>query len=143
MAKLQYWFVLIITSLPSISYAQGASLQNLFKNFLTFISETLIPFLLGIGFLFIVINAFRYFILGGADEKAQEKAKSLAIYGVAAFVFLIIFFGLVNLISESIGLEKETAPTSDYQKLKERTRGTSPDPCDPATYNPAFCPGGV
>jgi len=116
MHKYQSLIVFLITFLPAIASAQGTSLQNLFKNLLTFFSGTLIPFLLGIAFLFFVINAFRYFILGGADEKAQEKAKSLAIYGVAAFVFLITFFGIVNLLSDSIGLNKTERPCPDFMK---------------------------
>lgn len=143
MTKYQYLLVSLLTFLPAVSNAQGSSLQNLFENFLTFIFETLVPFLFGIAFLFIVINIFRYFILGGADEKAREKAKSLAIYGVAAFVFLVIFFGIVNLLSDSLGLGGKEAPTSDYQKRKPGSGGTSPDPCDPSTYNPYLCPGGV
>lgn len=114
MAKFQYWFVVLITFLPTISYAQGTSLQNLFLGLMDFFSYTVIPFLFGIAFLFFVINAFRYFILGGSDEKAREKAKSLAIYGIAAFVFLTIFFGIVNLLSESIGLQGYDSPIPDY-----------------------------
>lgn len=114
MVKYQYWLVALIISLPAISYAQEASLQSLFKNLLVFFSDTLIPFLLGMAFLFFVINVFRYFILGGANEEAQKKAKSLAIYGVTAFVFLIIFFGLVYLLVETTGLEGVPAPTPDY-----------------------------
>ncbi|HMO78445.1 MAG TPA: hypothetical protein PKA42_03785 [Candidatus Paceibacterota bacterium] len=119
MYKYQSQIVFLITFLPAIAYAQGTSLQNLFKNLLEFFSGVIIPFLFGIAFLFIVINVFRYFILGGHDEDGQKRAKGLALYGVAAFVFLVVFFGVVNLLSDAIGLGGAEAPCPDYMEGPE------------------------
>jgi uncharacterized membrane protein YidH (DUF202 family) len=94
--------------------ASAASAQELIKNVLIFANTRLLPFLLGIAFLFIVYNAFRFFIVEGASKEGQTKAKSLAIYGVLAFVFIVIFWGAVKLLSESIGLQGQKAPTPDY-----------------------------
>ncbi len=87
-------------------------------NIVTFLSDTVIPFLLGIAFLFMVINGVRYFILGSTSEDGRDKAKALAIYGVLAFVIIIIFWGIVNLLVDSIGLGGETQPDQDYVKMK-------------------------
>lgn len=103
--------------LPFFAYAQ--SLQGVFKNILTFINSALIPFIIGIAFLFFVINTIRYFVIGAANEDSREKAKALAIYGVMAFVFITVFWGIVNLFSSSIGLEGKTAPESDYVKMNK------------------------
>lgn len=105
---------------PVIALAQSPltpSFQNLFTNLLLFINSTLVPFLLGIGFLFIAINVVRYFIIGGSSEEGREKAKSLAIYGVGAFVFLLVFWGIVNMIANSIGLSGCRPVQSDYVQL--------------------------
>lgn len=93
---------IILAAFPFITHAQ--SFQSLFGNIITFIDRVLIPFLFGMAFLFFVINVFRYFIVGGGNPDAQESAKSLATYGVAAFVFLIIFWGIVNMLISSIGI---------------------------------------
>jgi uncharacterized membrane protein YidH (DUF202 family) len=94
--------------------ASAANAQTLIKNVLIFANTKLLPFLLGIAFLFIVWNIFRFFVVEGASKDGQTKAKSLAIYGVMAFVFIVIFWGAVNLLSESIGLQRQKAPTPDY-----------------------------
>lgn len=113
---------IVLFSFPLLSFAQATStaptggLQLFFKNLLDFINTTLIPFILGIGFLFFVFNAFRYFILQGDTDDGREKAKSLAIYSVLAFVIVVIFWGIVNLLTSSTGLAGKTAPEFDYVK---------------------------
>ena len=109
---MQYLFLLGVLILPSLTYA--ASFQETFKNLLEFTNTRLLPFLLGIGFLFIVLNSIRYFVVEGANEDGREKAKRLAIYGTLAFVMIVVFWGLVNLISNSIGLADDTGPKIDY-----------------------------
>ena len=102
----------IVALLPYVAHA--ASIQGLIKNVLIFANTKLLPFLLGIAFLFIVYNAFKFFIVEGATKEGQGKAKNLAIYGVLAFVFIVIFWGLVNFFAESIGLSGQKAPQFDY-----------------------------
>lgn len=121
-------FLLLVAATPSIASAQAGSFQNLFSGILGFIGSTLIPLLFTLAFLFFVINVIRYFVIGGSNEEAQESAKSLAIYGVGAFVFLIIFWGIVNLITSSIGLGNCAQPTSDY---------VNPNAYDPCGSAPA------
>jgi succinate dehydrogenase/fumarate reductase cytochrome b subunit len=107
--------ITIFLFLPLITFAQ--SLQTFLGNFVIVTNTAIVPFLWAIAFLFFVINAFRYFILGSTDKEGQEKARALIIYSVAAFVLITIFFGLVNLIANSIGLEGGTPPPSDYTVL--------------------------
>jgi uncharacterized membrane protein YidH (DUF202 family) len=105
--------LLLTTALfPFLTHADSA--QEDIKNILTFSNTVLLPFILGIGFLFVVINAVRFFVIEGASEDGQEKGKALAIYSVSAFVIIVIFWGVVNLLASSFGFAGETAPTSDY-----------------------------
>jgi len=90
-------------------------LQSLINGILGFINEIGIPFLLGIAFLFFIINVIRYFVFGSAEEEGRKNAKNLAIYSVTGFVILIIFWGIVNLISNSIGLSGVAQPEFDYK----------------------------
>lgn len=117
---------LLLTALTPLSAsAQATSLQNALGGFLGFINSTLIPFLFGMAFLFFVINAIRYFVIGGSNQEGQEAAKSLATYGIAAFVFLLIFWGIITMIVNTTGLGADTCtqPSPDYYD------GTAPPDC--------------
>jgi hypothetical protein len=112
----------LVTLMPSFVYAQTASLETLLKGIVGFTNNTLIPFLVGIAFLFFVINVFRYFILNGENEKGQENAKNLAMYSVAAFVFFsfVLSFGPVFPWSP-IPFQRIEYHLSFYAQLRHKT----------------------
>ena len=87
--------------------ASGGPFGELLRNILGFTQTTLIPFIIGIGFLVFVWGMFKYFILGGANEDAQKEGKNLMIYATLAFLFIIIFWGVVNLLADSTGLQND------------------------------------
>ena len=99
--------------LPFISSAQiadsadGGAFQDLLENILEFTNDVLIPFIIGIGFLVFVYGMFKYFIAGGADESKREDGKKLMIYATLGFVLIVVFWGVVNLLASSTGLEGE------------------------------------
>jgi hypothetical protein len=111
------FLVTMLTIMPAVAYAQG--LQGFFINIVRFISNAVIPFLLGVAFLFFVINVFRFFIVGATNDESQKKAKNLATYSILAFVTIVVFWGVVNLLSSSLGIaaNKRDIPTSDYFRV--------------------------
>lgn len=98
----------------------GGPFQALLKNILTFTNQVLIPFIIGIGFLVFVWGMFQYFIAGGANDDSKEKGKSLMIYATLGFLLIIVFWGVINLLSNSTGLQNET--------LENRPQVTNPIP---------------
>jgi len=110
----------ILTSLtlflfPVMAGAQGIAnsadagpFQDLLENILIFSNDVLIPFILGIGFLVLVWGIFKYFIFGGANDEAKEQGKSLIIYATLGFVLIIVFWGIVNLLTTSTGLVNQS-----------------------------------
>lgn len=116
MKAFQHILTITLFSLPSITFAATASLQNLLKNIPEFINKELIPFLIGIAFLTLIYNVVRYFVVEGGNENARENAKNIALYSTFAFVFLIIFAGIVNMLVDSSGLQTNKAPCPDYNK---------------------------
>jgi len=91
--------------------ADGGQFGTLLRNILGFSNSVLIPFILGIGFLVFVWGMFKFFIVGGANDDAKEQGKSLMVYATLGFVFIIIFWGIVNLVATSTGLDDEDAVT--------------------------------
>lgn len=105
-------FVTAALALPFAASAQfdpsGGELGQLLANIIIFTNTVLIPFIIGIGFLSFVWGMFKFFILGGADDEKKEQGKSLMVWATVGFVVIIIFFGIVNLLTQSSGLQGET-----------------------------------
>lgn len=81
----------------------GGAFGTLLNNILTFSSNVLIPFILGIGFLVFVWGMFQFFIVGGSNDEAKAKGKSLMIYATLGFVLILIFWGVISLLAGSTG----------------------------------------
>ena len=113
--KTMYWAV-IAFMVPAFTYAAPGkdTLQELLVTLSGFLKDILIPFLFGIAFLFFLINMVRYFIIGGANQAAREKAKRSATYGLAAFVFLFTLWGIVAIIVDGVDIEESTSICPDY-----------------------------
>ncbi|MCB9811672.1 hypothetical protein H6783_02060 [Candidatus Nomurabacteria bacterium] len=90
------------------------SLQEYLVAIGVFINSILIPFLFAVGLLFFLYRTFQYFILKGDDAAAREQAKQQAIYGIAAFVFLMSIWGIVNLLISGLGFNNDYPLNSDY-----------------------------
>ena len=101
-----------LLALPLVTFAQfnpsGGAFGTLLGDILTFTNTVLIPFIIGIGFLVFVFGMFQFFIAGGANEEKKEQGKSLMIYATLGFVLIIIFWGIVNLLTSSTGLGGDT-----------------------------------
>ncbi|MFW6210181.1 MAG: hypothetical protein ACOC4E_01680 [Patescibacteria group bacterium] len=107
---------LCLLLVPTLTNAQLADsgdagrFQDLLETILQFVNALLIPFIIGIGFLVFVWGMFQYFIAGGANDEKKQAGKSLMIYATLGFVLIIIFWGVINLLATSTGLEGEPAP---------------------------------
>lgn len=114
---------------PMLAFAQladdgsGGDFGQLLANILEFSNNVLIPFIIGIGFLVFVWGMFQYFIAGGANDDKKEAGKSLMIYATLGFVLIIIFWGVVNLVAGSIGLDG-TADDAGFDDLGNIEIGT-------------------
>lgn len=98
--------IIILVIVIGISMASGPSgLQDVLPALFSFFDHYLIPFLLGIAFLVFVFNAIRFFVVNGATEEGRENARNLALYSLGAFVFILSFWGIVNLFTNGIGLD--------------------------------------
>ena len=101
--------------IPGVAEA-AASLQDFLASIGSFINAVVIPALFSLAFLFFIVNATRYFIIGGANEDAQKKARSLALWGLIAFIVMVSIWGIVNLLVEGFGIDFQAKqpPCPDY-----------------------------
>ncbi len=94
------------------------NIQTLLTNILKFLNEIIVPFLLVIAFVVFLWNIARYFVMDGANEESQEKARSQALWGILAFVIIVSLWGIVNLLVSGLGLGNNQAITPDYMEQK-------------------------
>jgi hypothetical protein len=108
-------------------------LQTILSALVGFVGTKLVSFLMGIAFVVFIWNVFRYFIMGGANEEARTQAKSLAIWGILAFVFIASLWGIVNFIRGNFGIGDYAPTAPDY--MQERRYGAPPevDPNNPCS----------
>ncbi len=81
---------------------------------IAFINFAIIPLLFGIALLFFLINIVRYFIIDTSSADSREKAKRSALYGIAAFVFLVSIWGIVNLFVSGLEFDQQDSICPDY-----------------------------
>ena len=111
--------------LPVITFAQDGAQQYL-VNITLFVGNVVVPFLLGIAFLFFVVNVIRFFVFESNNEQGREKAKSLAVFGIGAFVVILIFWGIINILTDSLGFDCREF-SSDY--ITKDLYGPPVNPC--------------
>ncbi len=122
--------LLAFLAIPLITFAN--SVQQLVTYTLAFIQNTLLPFILGIAFLIFVYNAVRFFIIGGATDDGQENGKMLVLYSILAFVVILSFWGIINILTAGIwGNSSEINPDCHF-KVSDYIVGST----DPCTTNP-------
>jgi hypothetical protein len=108
---------------PMLAMAQiatspnGGPFQTLLTNILTFTQTVLIPFILGIGFLVFVWGMFKFFIVGGANDDAKEQGKSLMVYATLGFLLIIVFWGVINLLANSTGLQGKSLDVNSIKTI--------------------------
>ena len=114
----------ILLFLPALASAQDETLQNLIDNTVEVLNTAVAPFLLAIAFFVFVWNAIRYFVIESTNEEGRKKARTIAVFGITAFVLLIIFWGIINLLVASLGLGGQSQLCPDYRMTYDASTGT-------------------
>ncbi len=110
----------LVVALPAsaanfLGGGDGGEVGNTLETILEFIDGVVIPFILSVGFLVFVWGMFKYFIQGGANDEAKESGKSLIMYAIAGYVVILAFWGIINILSNGLGLEDTLDSTPSVQ----------------------------
>jgi hypothetical protein len=115
-------------------------IQDFILDVVSFLNSSIVPFLFAIAFLVFVWNAVRYFVIGGSNETEQEKARSLATWGLAAFIIMVSLWGIVNMFVSGFGIGRSRCIVPDYLREKSGVSDcidtTQTDPGDGANLGP-------
>ena len=100
----------IITSFVTSHFVLAATVGGdgdsltFIQNIIGFIGGVLMPFFIAIAFISLVWGIIQYFVIGGSNDEAKAKGKSLIIYAIVGFVIILSFYGIVNILVGGIGL---------------------------------------
>ena len=96
-------------ALPALALAQGVRDAGTLFNKVNGILNAIIPFVISLAVVVFIIGIFRYIIAG--DEESKKGAKSLILYGIIGIFVMISVYGLVNILVNTLGLEKQLDTT--------------------------------
>lgn len=74
------------------------------------ISNSIIPFIIGLGVLIFLIGVVQY-VASGDNEEKREASRNMMIYGIIAIFVMVSVWGFVNILVKSFNLTN-TAPQS-------------------------------
>src|SRR3989344_7281144 len=103
-----------ILIIPGVALAASHNLQSFLSGLAGFFNSTVVPILFALAFLFFLINATRYFIIGGDKETERAKARTFATWGIIAFVLMVSIWGIVHLIIAGFGIDNSGPICPDF-----------------------------
>jgi hypothetical protein len=101
------------------SYLQGYA-----NSIQAVINNILVPVLTAVAFIVFLWGAYYYFIQGGHDPEKRKTGRMYIIWALIGFVIIFTVWGLVNVLTTTLGLE--TGGTAKERGLKLPTIQISP-----------------
>ena len=98
---------LVLLVLPVVTHAQG--LFDLIGRARSFI-EALVPLIIGIAVLYFLWGVLKY--VTAKDSDAQAEARSVMVMGIIVLFVMVSVWGLVNLLGDTIGVNRGSGPGS-------------------------------
>ncbi len=90
------------------------SVQGYLILIMLFINGVIMPILFGIALLFFFVTALRFFTIGGHESEGRDKAKKLALYGIGSLVFILSLWGIVVMLVDGLGFDRDESICPDY-----------------------------
>ncbi len=105
--------------MPVVTFAQSSG-QGVF-NILTLFSRivsALIPIVIGIAVLMFLWGVLKY--VTASDEDGQKEAKTTMISGIVVLFVMVSIWGLVNILGDTLSLNKTAPPPPQIPGFQSR-----------------------
>ncbi|OGG93966.1 hypothetical protein A2609_02380 [Candidatus Kaiserbacteria bacterium RIFOXYD1_FULL_47_14] len=92
-------------ALPLVSFA-ATTIGNVFDAgsfIIGIINNLVVPILFAVAFIVFVYGAFETFIVGATSDEVKTKGKNLMLWGLIGFFVMASVWGLVNVLTGTIG----------------------------------------
>ena len=100
----------ISVGFSSGNVCQGSYIECLDGQAIYLINSVLVPVLFAIAFIVFLYGVAEAYIFSKGSEEAVKKGHKLIMWGIIAFVIMISVWGLVNVVSNTLGLSDFYAP---------------------------------
>ncbi|MDA1335181.1 MAG: hypothetical protein O2794_04190 [bacterium] len=97
---------------PLAVYAQS-DIEGFLNGTIVGIINSVIAFLIVVASLIFIFGVIKYITAAGDAEKTAE-ARSFVIYALIGLVVIFVFWGLVNVIINSLGLSNDPPPRTTF-----------------------------
>ena len=74
------------------------------------INNSIIPFIFALAIVMFVWGAIKFFIINADEEAKREQGKQFMIWGIIALAVMISVWGLVNILSNTFGINGSVLP---------------------------------
>ena len=91
----------LTAALPFSANAAISNVDDIFA-FIQHLLNVILPLIIAAAVVYFVWGMFQLFLAG--DEEKKDKAKTTIIYGVIAIFVMVSIWGLVNILSNTFGL---------------------------------------
>jgi len=102
--------VLALLSVPAFVFAQTNTVSSSITKFISFLNDYLVPLIFALAFIVFLWGIVKYFFIGGGNDESRSEGRQFIMYGIIGFVIMLSLWGIVALISNSLGIDKNTRP---------------------------------
>ncbi len=123
--------ILTVLTVPLVSFAAGRTLADIIDLIIYYLNIVLVLFM-GAAVVIFVYHVIKYFILPNAD---RSEAGSYVLYSVIGFFVILSFWGLVNVLQNTFGLQNENNRPSTWSSFSNLFPGGSNSGGGSKTFN--------
>ena len=104
----------IINNPVSVSSCAGNQVEVLLCNIQSLLNS-IVPILITLGVVYFVWGVVQYFIFD--SEEAKKKGRERMIYGIIGLAIIISLWGIVTLVTETLGIGRQSFPVAEVSNL--------------------------
>lgn len=100
---------------PTLVFAETESISTVADTLISLINDVFVPLLFGVAFIVFLYGVAKTYIFSAGNETEVEKGHKIILWGIIGFVVMISLWGLVNIVTNTVGIENSEVP--DYPNL--------------------------